>query len=112
MSAKERNIKLAKSKSVPTELKPTPKKKRNVFFISADIGSIVSVAGSFNDWKPNDKMLKDKNGDGTFQCTLLLAPGSYQYKFCINDTWCIDPSNPKFTPNDMGTLNSVLEVEI
>lgn len=112
MTTKEKIAKATKNKSIPAASKPIKKKKRHVFFIAADIGSTVSVAGCFNDWQPNDKILKDKNGDGTFQCTLLLAPGSYQYKFCINDTWCIDPSNPKFTPNDMGTLNSVLEIEI
>lgn len=112
MAAKEKSAKIAKSKFVTTESKPANSKKRHVFFISADSGSVVSVAGSFNDWKPNDKILKDKNGDGTFQCAVLLAPGSYQYKFCVNGTWCIDPNNPQFTPNDMGTLNSVLEIEI
>ena len=112
MTAKEKNAKPTKNKIVRAESKPDSKKKRHVFFISADAGSVVSVAGCFNDWKPNDKTLKEKNGDGTFQCTVLLTPGSYQYKFCVNGTWCIDPNNPKFTPNDMGTLNSVLEIEI
>jgi 1,4-alpha-glucan branching enzyme len=87
------------------------KKRRHTFFYQAEAGSVVSVAGCFNDWKPCDKMLKDKDGTGTFQCTVMLASGVYQYKFCVNDTWCIDPANPNFTPNDMGTLNSVLEIE-
>ncbi|MDD2403908.1 MAG: glycogen-binding domain-containing protein [Victivallaceae bacterium] len=111
MNKKEKSTKVVKSTRSSTKEGAAVKKKRHVFFIQAETGSTVSVAGSFNDWKPNDKIMKDKNGEGTFQCTVLLAPGSYQYKFCINETWCIDPNNPKFTPNDMGTLNSVLDIE-
>lgn len=100
-----------KTKKSAAKVSTGAKKRRHTFFYQAEPGSTVSVAGCFNDWKPNDKTLKDKDNNGSYQCTVMLSPGSYQYKFCVNDTWCIDPSNPNFTPNDMGTLNSVLEVE-
>jgi hypothetical protein len=41
----------------------------------------------------------------------MLAPGTYEYKFCVDGHWQPDPENPNFTPNDLGTLNSVLIVE-
>lgn len=105
--------KTSKNKKISCKEKETctSKKRRHTFFYQAEPGSVVSVAGCFNEWKPNDKVLKDKEGCGSFQCTVMLAPGVYQYKFCVNDTWCIDPANPNFMPNDMGTLNSVLELE-
>ena len=41
----------------------------------------------------------------------MLGTGTYEYKFYINDTWCVDPGNPNFRPNEMGTLNSVITVD-
>lgn len=99
--------------SKSTTKKPTKAtgKKRVLFEIQAEPGSKVSVAGTFNQWAPEVKMLKDKESNGIFQTTLMLAPGEYEYKFFINEDWCIDPRNPNFRANDMGTLNSVIVVE-
>jgi 1,4-alpha-glucan branching enzyme len=87
------------------------KKRRITFVIEAEPGKCVSVAGSFNSWNPENKVLIDKNKEGVYQGAMLLEPGTYEYKFFVDDTWCIDPKNPNFAPNDMGTLNSVLVVE-
>ncbi|QSH41974.1 glycogen-binding domain-containing protein [Lentisphaerota bacterium ZTH] len=88
-----------------------PKRKRVTFVIESEPGKTVSVAGSFNEWNPCRKVLSDKNEEGVYQGTMLLEPGTYEYKFFIDDAWCIDPRNPNFSPNEMGTLNSVLVVE-
>ena len=87
--------------------------KRRRVVLTADLGAgkTVSVAGNFNDWDPNAKPMTDKNGDGVYRCTLLLAPGKYEYKFVIDGVWCVDTNNPNFAPNDLGTLNSLLIVE-
>jgi 1,4-alpha-glucan branching enzyme len=85
-------------------------KKRIIFTLKAEPGSNVFVAGTFNDWKADKKRLVDKTEDGTYSCTLMLAPGQYEYKFKINDEWLIDESNSSFTRNQFGTLNSVLTV--
>lgn len=42
---------------------------------------------------------------------MMLEPGVYEYKFVINGEWKIDERNPNFVPNDIGSLNSVLELE-
>ena len=42
---------------------------------------------------------------------MMLAPGVYEYKFVVNGDWKIDERNPNFTPNDIGSLNSVLVLE-
>jgi len=85
-------------------------KKRIVFQVTAETGADVYLAGTFNDWKPEDKKLNEKD-DGIYTCALMLSPGTYEYKFRINNTWAIDQDNPNFTRNDLGTLNSVLIVQ-
>jgi len=90
--------------------KATQKTQRVTFTVRAEAGSKVFVAGSFNNWDPTAKELADKNGDGTFTATLSLAPGSYQYKFVIDGTWCADPECNEWVQNDHGTLNSVVNV--
>ncbi len=85
--------------------------RRRVTFLYEDVpGKVVAIAGCFNDWLP-EKQLVDKNGDGIYTGTMMLAPGVYQYKFVINGEWKIDEHNPNFTPNDIGSLNSILVLE-
>ena len=88
-----------------------PKKHRVSFVIDAGPGKQVSVAGSFNDWNPDAKILSDKNGDGIYRGIVNLEPGRYEYKFVVDGIWSMDAQNPNFTPNDFGTLNSLLIVE-
>ncbi|MDD5600032.1 MAG: glycogen-binding domain-containing protein [Victivallaceae bacterium] len=86
-------------------------KKRVILAVNTTPGSDVYVAGTFNDWNPDTKQLLDKDGSGNYSGTLMLAPGSYEYKFKVNGDWFIDANNPQFTPNGLGTLNSVLTVQ-
>ena len=88
-----------------------PKKRRVNFVIDAGPGKVVSVAGSFNDWDPEAKILADRNNDGVYRGALMLKPGQYEYKLVIDGDWCVDAQNPNFSPNDLGTLNSLLIVE-
>jgi len=85
-------------------------KKRFTFVLEAEPGKSVSVAGDFNGWDVKKTPLKDKDGTGVYKATKLLEPGVYEYKFYVDGNWCVDPENPNFTTNEMGTLNSVLEV--
>lgn len=107
---------MAKKNELRCESKGEPpqdasKRKRVVLTIDVGPGKCVSVAGNFNDWDPTSKQLTDKGGSGVYSCALLLKPGTYEYKFVIDGVWCVDTGNPHFTPNDLGTLNSVLIVE-
>ncbi len=86
-------------------------RKKVSFEIEADIGSTVTIAGSFNEWDDSKKALADKDSSGLFKCTMMLAPGSYEYKFIVDGTWTLDPNNPNFIPNNHGTLNSIIKVE-
>jgi len=89
----------------------SPKRRRVKFEVLAEPNSKVFLAGTFNDWSDSAKELTEKDGDGCYSGTLLLAPGEYEYKFIINGDWQIDAENPNFNQNKMGTLNSVVKVE-
>ncbi len=91
--------------------KATSKSRRVIFSVQAEPGSIVCLAGTFNNWDPQAKKMADKKGSGLFAATMMLPPGTYEYKFIINGTWCVDPNNSEWAQNSLGTLNSVLIVE-
>lgn len=55
----------------------------------------VMVAGTFNNWKPDELAMK-KTSDG-WQLAVKLAPGNYEYKFIVDGTWMYDYSNPYIT---------------
>ena len=80
------------------------------FSVTAKPGLKVFVAGSFNDWDPEAAPMSEPAGDGHYICRITLAPGSYEYKFVLDDLWILDDENPNFASNDFGTLNSVLVV--
>lgn len=84
-------------------------KKRVAFEIKAEPGSEVFVAGSFNGWNPTKNRLTFK--DGVYRTTILLPKGRHEYKFVINEVWCVDPECPEWAPNGLGSLNSVVNVD-
>ena len=85
--------------------------KAVVFTVRAEVGKTVYLAGTFNNWDPAGKQMLDKKNEGVYTVSMKLAPGTYQYKFVIDGTWCADPENLDFVQNDHGTLNSVLTVK-
>jgi hypothetical protein len=85
-------------------------RKRVTFKIDAEPGSTVAVAGTFNDWNPTKKLLKQKTDDGRFEGTAMLDQGRHEYKFVINDTWCADPNSHEVVYNEYGSTNSVVVV--
>jgi hypothetical protein len=66
----------------------------------------VFLAGSFNNWKPND-LLMNKTTTG-WQLPLYLAEGTYTYKFVVDGKWMKDETNPEKLPDGNGDYNSVL----
>jgi len=89
----------------------TNTKKCVTLSLSTEPGSKVCVAGSFNNWAPDKKVLTDKLGDGVYSATMLIPPGIHEYKFVVNGVWTLDPDpNRHWTRNGLGTLNNVLQV--
>jgi len=86
-------------------------RKRATFSVKAQPNVEVSVAGSFNNWKPSDKMMTDQTGKGDYFVALLLNKGKYEYKFLIGDKWTIDPECEEWVTNDLGSMNSVVIVK-
>ena len=85
-------------------------KMREVQFqIEAPAGRSVFLAGTFNNWDTTTIKL-EPNGDGLYSGSILLAPGRYEYKFMVDDTWHIDGQCQLWVSNAYGSLNSIVEV--
>ncbi len=69
----------------------------------------ISVAGTFNDWRPGATPMIAM-GNGTWAKDLALPPGSYEYRLVADGEWLPDPAARKSVPNPFGGVNSVLEV--
>ena len=89
---------------------PGTKGRRMVFEFSAEPGSQVFVAGTFNNWDPTQSPLKSNSNNSHFKATLRLPPGTHEYKFVVNGVWTADPKCADWVPNAYGSLNSVVEV--
>jgi chromosome partitioning protein len=73
-------------------------------------GRDVKLAGSFNDWRP-DQGVVTRTANGIVEKIVMLMPGTYQYRLVVDGLWQEDPSNPEQVPNYSGGYNSVLQVE-
>jgi 1,4-alpha-glucan branching enzyme len=71
----------------------------------------VRLAGDFNGWIPDRDVLSLKEDGGLWKKFVFLGPGSYQYKFVVDDEWREDPQNPLVTLDSLGGQSSVLVVE-
>ncbi len=79
-------------------------------FRPATKAETVNLAGQFNGWdKGKNPMTKTADGR-TWETTLVVEPGVYQYLFVVNGkSWLKDPKVP-FAPDGNGNLNSVLVI--
>ena len=84
--------------------------KKVQFELSAEPGSRVFVAGTFNNWNPTANPLMDNSASGHFKAALPIPAGTHAYKFVVNGVWSIDPKCADWAPNSYGGLNSLLQV--
>ncbi len=91
----------------PVHRVASTRKKSVMFTLDAPSGVDVSVAGSFNDWKPQ---AMTKGSDGLWRITVQLAQGTYEYRFLVDTDWREDPINPRKTQNTFGGYNSICDV--
>lgn len=73
-------------------------------------GRDLKLAGSFNDWRPDEGVITRKR-DSVIEKIVMLMPGTYQYRLIVDGVWQEDPSNSEQVPNYSGGYNSVLQVE-
>ncbi|HEY8427273.1 MAG TPA: hypothetical protein VIL20_02825 [Sandaracinaceae bacterium] len=72
----------------------------------------VAVAGDFNEWRTDDVLLEDPEGDGVFSGTLRLRPGSYAYMFVIDgERWVTDPYAANHRDDGFGHRNAVIRID-
>ncbi|MCK5839677.1 MAG: hypothetical protein KAG99_07500 [Bacteroidales bacterium] len=72
------------------------------------IFNAVQVAGSINGWNPSATNMQWM--DNTWQATVMLDPGIYQYQLVFDGLWSLDPGNPDSIDNNAGGFNSLLVV--
>jgi hypothetical protein len=65
----------------------------------------VMLAGSFNEWNPDDlPMIKTDSG---WIASVKLTPGKYWYKFIVDGNWTVDTDNRTNENDGQGNTNSV-----
>ncbi|ADL12363.1 alpha amylase N-terminal ig-like domain-containing protein [Acetohalobium arabaticum] len=71
----------------------------------------VNLIGDFNDWDLDRTPMADENGDGTYEVTLELEAGEYQYKFVVDDDkWQKPPEADYYVDDGFGEKNGVIIV--
>lgn len=85
------------------------KRRRMTFSLEATAAKEVFLMGDFNNWNPQTHPMKN-DGNGMWNKTVMLSPGTYEYKFLIDGDWKEDPQNYQTCSNGFGTQNSVLNV--
>ncbi len=97
-------------RTVMRRVKGTTKAEKNIeFVLHRPEARSVSVAGTFNEWNPQQTKL-NKDADGVWKVTIPLKPGHYEYRFVVDGQWISDPNARDSVPNNFGSTNSVLDV--
>ena len=89
---------------------PLPTMVERQFFYHAPKANRVKIVGTFNNWSTSEESLMERKKDGTWSKRVYLAPGTYQYRFLIDDVWVEDQNNSYQVDNSFGGKNSVLEI--
>jgi cyclomaltodextrinase len=76
----------------------------------ASVPGALYLAGTFNDWNSSRDAMTDEDGDGIYEITVTLKPGSYEYKFVQDGKWFEDPYAASSVPDPYGGKNSVVVV--
>ena len=66
----------------------------------------VYLAGSFNDWNPNE--IKFKKYGKNWERSIYLKPGLHTYKFIVDGLWILDPANSRTREDGEGNVNSLI----
>jgi hypothetical protein len=93
----------------PAPTAAAPKTVKAVFTLKAPAAKQVQVCGEFNGWQPGAAPLT-RQADGTWETSIALRPGRYQYKFVVDGNWIHDLNAKINVPNEHHSLNSVIEV--
>jgi hypothetical protein len=82
------------------------------FRLHAPDAESVALAGSFNNWQPDELILSGPDATGHWSATVELPAGQHEYMFLVDgNEWRSDPTAPFFRPDGFGRNNAVIEVE-
>jgi 1,4-alpha-glucan branching enzyme len=85
------------------------KRRRVEFKLDLRTAREVILVGDFNGWDPKrHPMLRGK--DGIWRKVVMIPPGRYEYRFCVDGEWLNDPANDTVCANCFGTENNVIEI--
>jgi len=71
----------------------------------------LQLAGDFNNWIP-DQDIETRTVNGHWQKVFTAIPGVYEYRIIIDGKWQQDPTNPAEIPNELGGINSLLQIPV
>lgn len=74
------------------------------------LGAWVAIAGDFNDWTPQQSLMRRNEELGIFELCIPLSPGRRRYRLVVEGRWITDPANPRSEPNQFGEFNSIIDV--
>lgn len=98
-------------KTQNTDANSQPKTLEVEFDYKSTEAKEVFLAGDFNNWDFQNLPMK-KDLTGTWHVRLPLHPGNYEYRFIVDGDWRNDPHACGFRPNEFGSSNCVLEVQL
>jgi 1,4-alpha-glucan branching enzyme len=87
----------------------TSKRRSVKFEITSMEAESVFLVGDFNGWNEKKHPMK-QNGRGIWRKTVMVAPGTYEYKFMVDGRWESDPKNENYSINCYGTRNSLIQI--
>jgi hypothetical protein len=100
--------------SAPVAVAPSPAPASDTvlvrFVLSARGARNVAVAGDFNAWDPQQTVLVDSDGQGTFVATVPVRRGQHEYMFLVDGKWMTDPGAPETRPDGFGRANAILRL--
>ena len=89
--------------------KSTDTGRTEVFSLRGPQAKKVQLVGDFTQWQERPINLQ-RDGDGNWKATVILPPGTHQYKFVVDGNWCDDPDCKQRSPNPFGGENNLRRV--
>ncbi len=79
------------------------------FRLFRPVARTISLVGDFNQWNPEQDLLK-KGNDGIWRITKRLHSGIYRYRFLIDGESSPDLYNPSSSSDDAGDVCSLINI--
>ena len=85
------------------------KRQKVTFVYHSGLAAEIALVGDFNNWNPKKHAMK-RDGSGNWTKSVMLMPGTYEYKFWVDGEWREDPHNTRVSINSYGTCNNIVTI--